>query len=287
MIDLQRNLSAEEHLILYWYSIVVEKSNVSYDDFRITESLIMRFNEYVKKWNTAFFNNPLRFEKPVDWDRNRTKTDYFRNQLAKGHEFEIWVQRKFKSCGVDIGGYNSEKGQFAGENNLGIEIKYDMRHAETGNIYIEYCERLDSSKNWIKSGILKNDNTKYWLIGNMNDYFIFTKITLVNIYNKLIRKENIKGCHLVEEKLNGTSKGFVMNNAFSRTVTFADSIEDFVGKLNIDTNISYYALNMFVHGRRECRYIRNKPDNMIKVFDSLDDALKAGFQKCNNPNCFL
>ena len=73
----------------------------------------------------------------------------------------------------------------------------------------------------------------------------------------------------------------------NNTEVVADSIEDFVGKLNIDTNISYYALNMFVHGRRECRYIRNKPDNMIKVFDSLDDALKAGFQKCNNPNCFL
>ena len=289
MIDLQRNLSAEEHLLLYWYSVMVENSNVGYENFRITESLIMRFNRYMHNWRTEFYNNPADFEKPVDWDRTRTKTEYFRQQLAKGHEFEIWAQGEFKRYGLDIGGYNSEKGQFTGENKFGIEIKYDMRMNETGNIYIEYSERLKSSQNWIKSGILKDDNTKYWLVGNESKYFIFQKQTLLNVYSRLLNNQKVAECRMVEEKLNGTSKGFIMSVSFAGNIAFADSIGEFVRKADFSDKSKdlYFAFGMFVHGRRDCRYIKGKSDNFLKVFDSLDEAFDMGYHRCNNPNCFL
>ncbi|MBR1592941.1 MAG: hypothetical protein IJ666_08015 [Ruminococcus sp.] len=288
MINSRKKLSPEEHITLYWYSLAVEGANLKYEDFRITESLINRFNKYMSDWSRNFQNNPARFEKPVDWDIQRPKTEYFSNQLQKGHEFEVWAEEEFKKYGIDIGSYNDEKGQFSGENKAGIEIKHDMRFKETGNLYIEYKERLRSSQPWVNGGILKDDNTKYWLIGDTNRYFIFEKQALIGIYQRLANNETVSGCKMTAEKQNGTSMGFIMNMQASRKILFAGSIDEFVRKTNPSAKSPdiYYAINSFYHGSRDCRYIKNKSDEFITLFQSQQEAEAAGFARCGNPRCF-
>ena len=94
---------------------------------------------------------------------------------------------------------------------------------------------------------------------------------------------------MIEEKINGTSKGFIMSVSFAENIVFAKNIGEFVEKADFSEKSEnlYYTFGMFVHGRRDCRYIKGKEDNFLKVFDSLDDAFNAGYRRCNNPNCFL
>lgn len=68
--------------------------------------------------------------------------------------------------------YNIEKGESVAR----IEIKQDKKIKETGNIYIETYERQKSNKgNYIESGILRNDNTVFYIIGDYDRLFMFSK----------------------------------------------------------------------------------------------------------------
>ena len=78
MINSRDKLSPEDYLFLYWYAVLVENVKVPYDDFKVSESLIDRYNNYLLQWNQEFNSNPEHFVKAIDWDKNRTKTDYFK-----------------------------------------------------------------------------------------------------------------------------------------------------------------------------------------------------------------
>ena len=77
--------------------------------------------------------------------------------------------------------YGKDEQYYKGESELGIEIKRDIKASETGNLYIEYEERLRNRGQWVKSGILKDDNTKYFIIGDIGQYWILSKEQLIQI----------------------------------------------------------------------------------------------------------
>ena len=52
-----------------------------------------------------------------------------------------------------------------------------MRLQKTGNVYIEYQERMTNAGEWVDSGILKQDQTKYFLIGTVEEFFILPRET--------------------------------------------------------------------------------------------------------------
>lgn len=96
-----------------------------------------------------------------------------------------------------------------GETKVGIEIKCDKRSEETGNYYIEYQERLNNYGKWVDSGIIKNDNTKYYFYGVVNHYAIFPRNRLMEYYDKIVVKNiPVPGCRKVQI---GTSKGFLIS----------------------------------------------------------------------------
>lgn len=228
-IKVYSKLSPLDHLYLYWYSQIVEKQICSYDEFLPSESLIERYNSFVEQWEINFEKDPSHYEKTVDWDKDRKKTDYFKNKLQMGYQFEIWVGKLFKENGVDLGLYYDKDGQYSGENRCHIEIKHDMKLRETGNLYIEYMERLHSYDNWTKSGILKEDDCQYWLIGSFEEYYIFKKQTLIDIYNSLNRGNcTIPKCRFVGEKYNLTSKGYLLPRSAAKEYCISASIEDFI-----------------------------------------------------------
>lgn len=91
-----------------------------------------------------------------------------------------------KNVGMAISNYSSRRYQFnVGESRQGIEIKLDKRISPKGNVSIEVFEKSRASNSlWIKSGILREDNTWLYIQGNYEYIFIFSKRFLRKIYEE-------------------------------------------------------------------------------------------------------
>lgn len=282
-LDPRGALSPEDYLHLYWFDRCSEDMERGYADFLPTESMINRYNAFMEQWERRFAEDPARYHKSVDWDLDRKKTPYFLQKLQSGHEFEVWVEEEFRRNGVELGFYTDEQGQYAGENQFGLEIKHDMRLAETGNLYIEYQERLTRSGPWVDSGVLKEDNARYWLIGSPAEYYIFRKSDLVALYRELRDSPTgVRGCSFAQERTNGTSKGFLVSRQRAREIALARSIDAFVGA----SEHGYYAYGYYFHQDRQCKYIASKRDAELRVFPTAEAAQAAGYKRCTNPQCF-
>jgi len=107
---------------------------------------------------------------------------------------------KLYDAGIPLLSYSSKKYQILiGENKAGIEIKYDRKFRETGNFYIETAEKsAANNKEFVASGIFRNDNTWLFIIGDYETIFIFSKEQLKKIKNNYKQVET------------PTSKGFLI-----------------------------------------------------------------------------
>lgn len=231
-IDCNARLSAEDHYRLYIYYWRLGGRS-AYRDFNIEESLIESYNradvrekqqieQYARqdpnytRFLQRFRETPWKLEKPVLW-KDRKKTSYYIQQLKESHAFEVYIDWQFKQRGRDIGLYYGREQQYhMGETAAGIEIKYDKRSAETGNYYIEYQERMHDGDRWVNSGILKEDRTRFYLLGTIEKFVIFEREWLMGYYQSLVeRQERLPDACLVWEKAHGTSKGFILKPAAS------------------------------------------------------------------------
>ncbi len=224
-IDFEKRMSFDEHMRLYFYNKIKYGEQCSYDEWHIRESLIADYNAEIDENIDTEINvymaenselvEELRqrevweFEKPVIWnDRNRS--DYYITNLEDSHRFEVYAEQIFKNYGMDIGLFYGKSQQYnLGETKEGIEIKCDKRSEETGNYYIEYQERLNNYGKWVNSGILKDDNTKYYFYGVINNYSIFSRNSLMKYYEKIVIQNNppVAACRMVQIN---TSKGFII-----------------------------------------------------------------------------
>lgn len=230
-IDYEKRLTCEEHIVLLYYSLMYKKKHANYSEFQITELLIDEYNldnnqekrsevekmverkkEDLDKFRVDYAQKIWDYEKPVIWS-DRKKTDYYIEQLNKSHRFEVYVDYLFRQSGYDIGLFYGKNQQYRqGETAAGIEIKCDMKLQETGNVYIEYQERITKDGEWVDSGILKKDETRYFLIGTVEKFYILPRTKLQSYYNRLVKYgEKLSGMRLVEEKEHQTSKRFIMS----------------------------------------------------------------------------
>ena len=124
--------------------------------------------------------------------------------------FEIFIRDWIKNHrGVDIGLHETEYEQLNhGESEAGVEIKHDYKYQITGNLFIE-VEELTSRGEWIRSGICKEDNALWYLIGDRNEFWLFNK---ENLFMESLCKEQICGFLNKEfkDKNFPTSKGFLL-----------------------------------------------------------------------------
>lgn len=111
-------------------------------------------------------------------------TEYYKEKLEQGLEFQDFVTDiLFNELFIPLSSYQSKKYQLKGENKQGIEIKFDDRFNDTGNVYIEIQEKSKADNlNFVDSGIYRNDNTWLYIIGNYKILFIFGKNTLRLMY---------------------------------------------------------------------------------------------------------
>lgn len=137
-------------------------------------------------------------------------TEYYQSKLKEGLEYQDFIVDELrKKYGLIISVYSSTKYQIErGETAQGIEIKYDGRMADTGNLYIEVAEKSRPSiSQYTMSGIYREDNTWLYLIGNYNEAFIFAKNMLRIMYEKKSTWSRY-GIHEIKKE---TSLGFIVN----------------------------------------------------------------------------
>ncbi len=131
--------------------------------------------------------------------------DYYNKQLKDGLEYQDFVAEILYSFGLPLFNYASKKYQFEhGENKLGVEIKYDKKFKDTGNLWIEIEEKSDpQNKHYFPSGIYRNDNTWLYVIGNYEVFFIFCK--------KRLKQLSKRGHYKILENNMKTSQGFLLS----------------------------------------------------------------------------
>lgn len=117
---------------------------------------------------------------------NRYTTD-----LQRGLEYQDYVfdqLRVMDGMPIFLGAYSSVKYQCGkGESPSGLEIKYDAKFKETGNLFIETAEKSYAEQvSFHPSGAMSEDNSWLYLIGDYDEAFIFSK----NLLRALCRKDN-------------------------------------------------------------------------------------------------
>jgi hypothetical protein len=97
--------------------------------------------------------------------------------LEAGLSYQDFVMERLYDAGIPLISYSSKKYQtLIGENKAGIEIKFDRKFRDTGNFYIEIAEKSNpKNKEYVPSGIFRNDNTWLYIIGDYETIFIFSK----------------------------------------------------------------------------------------------------------------
>lgn len=129
---------------------------------------------------------------------------YYQEMLEHGLQYQDFVVEQLYKCGLPIVSYSSKKYQCTvGENKPGFEIKFDRKFRSTGNFYIETAEKSNpNNKQFIDSGIYRDDNAWLYIIGDYEDIFVFSKRQLKTLYES----ENL---HIKKQQI-ATSKGYTI-----------------------------------------------------------------------------
>ena len=233
-IDPQRKVPYESQIVLWAYLAATGREQ-PFDRFVMGEDLIWQFNrdmgspalrrqvdavlqrkkDEADRLRAIFRTEPWTIVKPVIWSEN-LGDKYFIQKLTRSHRFEIYIDCVFKWRGLDIGLYYGRDQQYGGENAAGIEIKRDMRLRETGNLYIEYAEKHDPrSSQWVPSGILKNDNSRFFLLGDFGQFYVLRRDDLLSLYRDLEAGRPVPPGVRWANAGRNTSRGFVIPRALA------------------------------------------------------------------------
>lgn len=248
----------EESLHVFLYSkLILLKVSVSllkiddYLSFELRDIHIKSYNKWVisnqqnknliKEWISNnqnhikyFRDNFNKIYKPkVELWSDRNKTNYYKTKLQTAFEFENYIAKLLqRDYNLDLEQFLTPEGQYSlGENKLGIEIKNDTLINKWGNIYIEYAEKSNSNHDkYIKSGILKNDNSIYFLIGDKDHFWIFRKKRLLEIFREEVQiiKRGHKSTRGIKFKKISTSKGFIfpVKNTSADTISLDQMVKE-------------------------------------------------------------
>ena len=127
-----------------------------------------------------------------------------------GKRYEEFVCAKALSLwGLTLHLHKGKNDQLRGETTEGLEIKFDGRLKDTGNLYIETAEKSRArNKNYFPSGIFRQDNTRAIWIGDYKEAFV--------IYKSVLQQEYLTGkCKKVEIS---TSQGFLLPNGRAKRI---------------------------------------------------------------------
>ena len=114
-------------------------------------------------------------------------------QLVIGQLYEKYLNAVMSHLkGRTVIGYETQKEQYEiGENDACIEVKRDGKFRKTGNLYVETSEKTkESNRYFVKSGILRIDNSVWWIEGDEKLAWLFYKKDLILIHEELPMASN-------------------------------------------------------------------------------------------------
>lgn len=118
-------------------------------------------------------------------------TDYYAKMLQEGLEFQDYCACEFAKIGIPITNFSSKKFQYTkGENLQGYEFKLDKNFRATGNLWIELKERTDIKNEYRDSGILRSDNTMFYVMGDFTGVYLMQKKVLIAMVTRFKHIEN-------------------------------------------------------------------------------------------------
>jgi len=119
---------------------------------------------------------------------------YYDDELISGIAYQEHVTKFLNEhAGMNIKNYETKEEQYnIGENDAGIEIKFDKKFSITRRFWIETQERTSRFTSYVPSGIFRCDNSTDYLIGDYNTAFLFDKKVLQNISGDFEEEENHK-----------------------------------------------------------------------------------------------
>ena len=131
-------------------------------------------------------------------------TQLYKDNLEAGQAYEQFIVGKWLNFFTDPLNMNEGKwAQLQGENAAGVEIKLDRNHRRTGNLYIETKEKSNpENADYFPSGIWRDDNTQWFLVGDRHEAFIFDVLVL--------RKCQAESPHWLIWRETPTSQGWTM-----------------------------------------------------------------------------
>jgi hypothetical protein len=129
-------------------------------------------------------------------------TKLYKENLKSGQAFERFVETQLTRFGIILRPCTTYREQIeVGENYFGLEIKNDTKMHDTGNLYIELAEKADDTQtHWVPSGIYRQDNSRYYGVGNTREFIVFRKPVLQALHQS-------EGYHVTS---NPTSQGFLL-----------------------------------------------------------------------------
>ena len=166
--------------------------------------------------------------------KNSKHHDMKREQSERYQEFvkRLWLHTKHE----ELEFYETQEEQYTiGESVQGVEVKYDIRSHDTGNLYIEVAESRYKGTPLVPSGIYREDNTVTWLIGTYHYAYIIPKSLLIAYHKKQQPKEFVIP--------QGTSRGFLIARSMLDNWVKTGHIERIDVKLYLDhekKESSYY-----------------------------------------------
>lgn len=125
--------------------------------------------------------------------------------LDDAQKFEDYVERKLYDRGLPIGVHRSRCFQFAyGESRAGVEIKYDRKYQQTGNLFVETAERHHKDVEMKPAGIYG----KGWLlaIGDYHRLWLFGMTTLKHLHTA-----TVEGAPRYQRRVTSTAEGFLLS----------------------------------------------------------------------------
>lgn len=120
----------------------------------------------------------------TNWNKSSYPDAKRPDMLGEGIEYQDFVCAELAKRHIVLQNLTSKKYQYEiGENLQGFEIKLDRRCTDTERLSIEIAEKsAAANRDYIPSGIYRNDNAWLYLQGNYEILFVFARNFLVNLH---------------------------------------------------------------------------------------------------------
>lgn len=138
---------------------------------------------------------------------------YREQMLDEGLAFQGFACMELARHGIStVPLYSTEYAQL-GDTSGGIEIKFDRKLKETGNIWIEVAEKQKDATEWVRSGLNAPDGAWLWCIGDHKRLVLWSRKRLQYVVAMAPRNDPKFPLSMMETE---TSIGWIMPWEFAR-----------------------------------------------------------------------